>query len=79
MGPDALFRLTLQIQLMLHRDLKRGQAADLESRYESQKGQHHYDDDDNHYDENQVVGAQRSTSLKTHPAPRRAASSAEPL
>jgi uncharacterized phage protein gp47/JayE len=39
--------------------------ARLESRYEPQKGQHYYHDDDHHYDGDQVAGTHQVASAKT--------------
>src|SRR5215216_5799686 len=50
----------------------------LESRYNPQKGQCYYHNDNYHYDDNQVVVTHSSTSLETYRAPEGSASLEEP-
>src|SRR5215218_10780758 len=52
---------------------------DLEYRYYPQKAEYHYYDDEHDCDGKQAAVTHSFTSLETHPAPERAASSAEPL
>jgi hypothetical protein len=51
----------------------------LEYRYYPQEAEYHYYDDEHHCDGKQVAVTHYATSLETHPAPEKAASSAEPL
>ena len=57
---------------MLHRDVRRGQAAcrprepGSEERYYSQESQHHYHEYDHYYDGDQVVAAHSTTSPEIH-------------
>jgi hypothetical protein len=74
-GPDTLFCRTSQWGLCYTPTSAavKQPARDLEPRYEPQKGQYYYHDDDHHCDGDQVVSAHESTSPETHPEPEKAA------
>ena len=63
MGPDAFFCRTLQIQLMLHRDRRQGQAAEPTWSQPRKVS---------------ITVTMTTNSLETDPAPERAASLEEP-
>jgi hypothetical protein len=72
-GLRCTFPPNVAIGLMLHRDVRSGQAAGRasepgsEQRYYSQESQHHYHEYDHHYDGDQVVAAHSTTSQDIHP------------